>query len=85
MVALLVLVVASSGGAQLNSECDAAEEWHLREALKWSVRHDQAYHLGAAEAAARLAGSGGDCSGWSEDAQPFRVDESGNLSQEVLD
>lgn len=74
-VALIALVslacLASSGGAQLsNTECHAAKNWHLREALRYSERDTQDYHLGAAEAASLMeTSSGASCTGWQNDAQ----------------
>lgn len=50
--------------------CEAAATWHLIAALKWSDRSDQAYHLGAADAAERLEQRGdASCGGWMDDAQ----------------
>lgn len=72
--AAALTVVMEPAGAQSIAQpdsCTAAEAWHLRAALRWSLHGEQDYHLGAASAAHQMAAvdnySG--CIGWQDDAQ----------------
>ena len=62
----VVLLLSSSTTAQLNdSDCLAAQKWHLQQAMKLSLVNNQDYHLGAAEAARQLSlMSNSPCAGW---------------------
>lgn len=65
----LLLALSVTGGAQIqsNSECVAAKTWHLQQAMKVTLAGDQAYHLGAAQAADELGSlAGSPCSGWKD-------------------
>lgn len=64
---LLAILSASPSDAQVapNTDCMAAKTWHLQQALKISLRPQQDYHLGAADAAGQLSSLAGEpCAGW---------------------
>lgn len=80
IIALLAVVaVASPADSQIqNSECRAAQVWHLQQAMHWSTSGQgnwQEWHLGAAQAAGTLAEvAGAPCAGWRDDARPPSYD-----------
>jgi len=64
---LLVVIVSAPGEAQIqpNADCVAAKTWHLQQAMKLNLEDQQAYHLGAADAAGQLSTVGGaPCLDW---------------------
>lgn len=85
---LLIATVALGGGAQAQDgglvpeqqSCEAAAIWHLTQALRWTDREDQSYHMGAADAAERLATRGdASCDGWMDDSEGVHAMPDGSL------
>lgn len=66
---LAAIVLSAPGEAQIqgNATCQAAKVWHLQQAMKVTLTDDQAYHLGAAQAAQDLSAMSGEpCAGWKD-------------------
>jgi hypothetical protein len=79
---LLVVAVATSSDAQLSGaqDCKDAAKWHREQALKWSLREDQDYHLKAAVAAEELSADGHTCTDWRSDrGQPYYDPNAGKM------
>jgi len=90
LFALLVLLAAAglTSSAQTtdpmgpSSLCHDAAVWHLKQAMRFSQAPDQAFHLGAAQAAETLDTiTAGDCAGWDQDAaRPTQGNPFGTVS-----
>lgn len=68
VVCVVAAVAVPSSTAQIqNQECEAAQIWHLQQAMKVANQQAQGYHVNAADAAGDLAlKSGSQCAGWKQ-------------------
>lgn len=74
-------VAAQSDAMGPPGPCQEAAIWHLHQAMRFSQHDDQAYHVGAAQAAQQLAALGDDCQGWQEDATRPGINGDGTATQ----
>lgn len=75
--ASLAAIFALPGGAQIQQaqDCKDAAKWHLEQAMRWTQRADQDYHLKASDAADEMISKGYSCPDWRKDRmEPFSAE-----------